>query len=103
MAPGGQFVVALAAAKLAAPLWLVFIKAIVCGILIYAAVDQYKKEKEYAPLIAVPAFILVGAEHSIADICFFMMAGCFSIEAIIFITVVALGNAVGSLFWRFLT
>ena len=39
IAPGGQFVVSLAAAKLAAPLWLVFIKAIVCGVLIYAAVD----------------------------------------------------------------
>lgn len=97
------FVTALVAAKLSTPLGLVLIKSIICGILIYAGVDQYKKNKDYAPLVIVPAFILVGAEHSIADICYFIIARIFSVEVVIFILIVAIGNAIGSLLWRFLT
>jgi formate/nitrite transporter FocA (FNT family) len=88
------------ATKLSISLWLVLIKAIICGILIYAAVEQYKQGKEYAPALAVPAFILCGAEHSIADLCFLMAAGVFNLEAIIFILVVAIGNGIGSLLTR---
>ena len=89
--------------KLSVSLWIVLIKGIVCGVLIYAAVQQYKKGKEYAPALAVPAFILCGAEHSIADLCFLMAAGIFNLEAIIFICVVAVGNAIGSLAIRAIT
>lgn len=98
-----SFAISIAAAKLSVPLYLVFIKAIICGILIYAGVDQYKKHKDYAPLVIVPAFILAGAEHSIADICYFIIARSFSLEVILFILIVAIGNAIGSLLWRFLT
>lgn len=101
--PFSQMAADMAAAKLALPLWLVFVKAIICGILIYAGVDQYKKQKQYAPIIAVPAFILAGAEHCIADICYFIMARTISIEVIVFILVVVIGNAIGSLLWRFLS
>lgn len=101
--PPGAIVVGITANKLATPLFYAFMKAIICGILIYAGVDQYRKQKEYAPLIAVPAFILAGAEHCIADLCYFIMARCFTIEALIFIIIVAIGNAIGSLLWRRLT
>ena len=100
---GNAAAITIASAKLAQPLWLAAIKAIFCGILIYAGVDQYKKGKEYAPIIAVPAFILLGAEHSIADLCFFFAAGAFTPQAALFILIVAVGNAIGSLFWRAIT
>lgn len=101
--PPGPVVAGIAAAKLSTHLIIVFFKAVICGILIYAGVDQYRKQKEYAPLVAVPAFILAGAEHCIADICYFIMARCFTLEALIFIFIVAIGNAIGSILWRRLT
>lgn len=100
---GNAAAITIASAKLAQPLWLAAIRAVLCGILIYAGVDQYKKGKEYAPIIAVPAFILLGAEHSIADLCFFFAAGAFTPQAALFILVIAIGNAIGSLLWRAIT
>lgn len=84
-------------AKLQDNLIMVFFKAIICGMLIYAAVDQFKKGREYAPLIAVPAFILCGAEHCIADICFFISAGVLTWNFVPFLLVVIVGNSMGSL------
>ena len=90
-------------AKLAVPPIIVFIKAIICGVLIYAAVDQYKRGREYAPIIAVPAFILCGAEHCIADICFFIAAGLPMFEFLPFISIVVIGNSIGSLLFKYAT
>lgn len=86
--------------KLEANLFIVFIKAVLCGILIYAAVEQYKLGISYAPIIAVPAFILCGAEHCIADICFFIAAGDWRLDFIPFIFIVIFGNSVGSILFR---
>lgn len=78
-----------------------FVKAIVCGILIYICVAQHKVQPSAASIlitvIAIPAFILGGAEHSVADICFMLAARDFSLQSLLFILVVAAGNAVGSL------
>ena len=93
----------LVATKLAQPFWTVCVKAIFCGILIYACVDAFKQGVKFSPLIAVPAFIIMGAEHSIADACFIIAAGAFTPTALAFIIFVALGNAVGSLLWRVIT
>lgn len=83
------------------PLYVVFAKAIVCGVLIYVCVHQHTINREpigiLTTLVAIPAFILCGAEHSIADICFMIAAREFSLKGLMFILVVALGNAVGSL------
>jgi formate/nitrite transporter FocA (FNT family) len=88
--------------KLSTLWYVVILKSIICGILIYAAVDQYKKGKEYAPIIAVPAFILCGAEHCIADMCFAIAAGTiFTWPVIGFIFLVALGNSIGSILFRY--
>lgn len=93
----------LIAAKLEVSLIEVFVKAVICGILIFVAVEQYNQGREYAPMIAVPAFILCGAEHCIADICFLIASRTFTIEFIPFILVVILGNSIGSLITRFAT
>ena len=83
------------AAKLACPLGYVFGKAIVCGLIIYICVEQ--KKKPYFTIIGIPAFILCGAEHSIADICFVFASRHVSWQEIGFLLVVALGNAVGAI------
>ncbi len=87
--------------KLQAPLYEAFLKGVVCGILIYISV--VKKENIIVTLIAVPAFILSGAEHSVADICFIFAAREFSFEAVFFVFTVVLGNAVGSIGFSLLT
>lgn len=100
--PGlGSAAATLVSAKLALPLWQVAVRAFICGILIFLAVDQFR-ERPYAPILCVPAFIFAGAEHSIADMCFILAAHAFTLEAIIFTFVVILSNALGSiLFYQF--
>lgn len=87
--------------RLDTPLYVVFAKALMCGILIYICVHLHKKHSAptniLATLVAIPAFILGGAEHSIADICFMLAARSFTWKGVIFIFIVALGNAAGSL------
>ena len=76
----------------------VLFKGICCGILVFIAVDQYKTKKSYIALfVCIPAFILAGFEHSIADMYFFSSAGMFSLDSLIFILIVILGNAIGCL------
>lgn len=87
-------------AKLAIPHWLVFGKSIMCGALIEFCVAQNKKQNALLTviscLVAIPAFILGGAEHSIADICYMISCGGWSFNGLLFITIVALGNIVGA-------
>jgi formate/nitrite transporter FocA (FNT family) len=76
----------------------VLFKGICCGILVFVAVDQYKTKKSYIALfVCIPAFILAGFEHSIADMFFFSSAGIFNLDSLIFILIVILGNAIGCL------
>ena len=83
------------------PIYVVFAKAVVCGMLIYVCVHQHKTNSRevsiMTTLVAIPSFILGGAEHSIADICFMFAARQITLEGITFILIVAIGNAVGSL------
>ena len=75
-----------------------FIKATMCGILMYIAVDIYKNKNSILGIfLAVPVFILSGFEHSIANIGYFSIANMFSIDVIIFILISILGNSVGAL------
>jgi formate/nitrite transporter FocA (FNT family) len=84
--------------RLAADSFIVFFKAILCGMLVFIAVDQYKTKKSYLALfICIPAFILAGFEHSVADMFFFSSAGLFNLDSLVFILTVILGNAIGCL------
>ncbi len=85
-------------AKLALPLTAAFIVAIFCGMLMYLAVALYKeKQTVWGILFCVPVFILSGFEHSVADMFYFAAAGIASLEALIFIVVVIIGNGVGGM------
>ncbi len=83
-------------AKLAQPLPLVFISAVFCGILMYAAVAIFKEKGSMAGIVfCVPVFILSGFEHSIADMAYFWVGRNGGVAAVIFTFVVILGNSVG--------
>lgn len=88
--------------KISQPFYLVFFKAFLCGLLIYTAVELYNKGTKIAPLLIVPSFILSGAEHCIADICFIFSTHYWSWDSLFFIILVILGNSIGSLFLDFL-
>ena len=80
------------------------IRAIFCGILIYLAVEIYKKHKSIAGIVfCIPVFILSGFEHSIADMFYFAASGIVSLKAFGFIWTVILGNTVGGMLLPFLT
>lgn len=91
---------AIIANKLSAPLFLTFIRAMLCGVLIYVAVEGYKANNSLITLISIPSFILLGAEHSIADFCFFIAARYISWDSILFLLTVIIGNALGSIIFH---
>lgn len=87
----------LVATKLVAPIWSVLIKSIICGFLMYIAVEAFKKQQPYLTVLSVMSFISLGAEHSIANICFFLSAQIFDLYGVVFILINILGNAVGAI------
>lgn len=87
----------LAAAKLALPIGIVFLKAFLCGTLIYIAVIAYRRSQWYITPFAVASFILCGAEHCIADACYFIGARIFTLQTVGFLLVTILGNAAGAI------
>ena len=88
----------LAEAKLAQGYFKGFLRGIFCGILIYVAVYIFKSKKTPLGIIlGIPAFIISGYEHSIADMFYFAASGVASIEAFGYIMLIVLGNSVGGL------
>lgn len=79
----------------------VFILAIFCGILMYIAVNNFKKSESYlvkclSVIICVVVFIIAGFEHSIANMFYISLAHTWSIKAVISILFMILGNACGA-------
>lgn len=91
-------VVNIVAAKLEKAPLEVFVDGVLCGVLIFICVDIFKKKNTpLAILFCVPTFILCGFEHSIADMFYVFNARNFSLNSLIFLILVVLGNAVGGL------
>lgn len=77
--------------------WQTLLRGIGCGILMYVAVGLFKEKKTPLGIVfAIPAFILAGFEHSIADMGYFAIAGMYSWKALGFIWIVILGNSIGA-------
>lgn len=74
-----------------------------CGAMMYLAVDGYKIKNNLLLLIfPVMIFILCGFEHSVADMLYLGCAGeLYTLRGLAFIGLVAVGNAVGALFFSF--
>ena len=83
--------------KLSVSLLLAFVRAVVCGGLIYSAVKCHKENKDYMVVACVMGFILCGAEHCIADLCFAIATGVMSFKIFLFLTIVTLGNSLGAI------
>ncbi len=89
---------ALCAGKFAQTGLQTFLRGLFCGVLMYLAVSIYLDRKDIVGILfCIPVFILSGFEHSIADMFYFAAAGIFSLEAIVFVALVVLGNSVGGM------
>lgn len=88
----------LAAGKLSQPLWSVLVRGIGCGVLIYVAVEVWKRHQSMlGVLIAVPTFILCGFNHCIADAFYFAVADDVGAAGVLYILVVIAGNSIGGI------
>lgn len=81
------------------------VRSVLCGMLMYVAVDSYRNVAGAARylgiLLCVPAFILSGLEHSVADMFYFALAcmhahGQLLAQSMLFIIIASLGNALGA-------
>jgi nitrite transporter NirC len=89
-------------AKLQIPLYLVLLRSMGCGFLMYIAVDGYKRTKNIISIVCcIPAFILAGFEHSIADLFYVCCSGILNWQVVGFIVLVIFGNALGALWHKF--
>lgn len=88
---------ALVQAKLDNGIVQVFFLSVLCGVMMYLAIDNYSKSKNIAFIILpVMIFILSGFEHSIADMFYFHLAGAYSGKAFVYLAVMAAGNGIGA-------
>lgn len=88
----------LVANKLDLEWYSVLFRGVFCGMLMFIAVDFYKQRNSFLALVfCVPVFILAGFEHSIADMFYFCSAGVYSMEALVFIVIVIIGNGIGGM------
>ncbi|MBQ3012461.1 MAG: formate/nitrite transporter family protein [Clostridia bacterium] len=89
---------AICASKLTQSFGQTLIRGIFCGILMYLAVSIYRDKKTVVGILfCVPVFILAGFEHSIANMFYFAAAESFSLDTVVYILVVVLGNTIGGM------
>ena len=84
----------------------ILILAIFCGMLMFIAADGYKQIKNpagqmLAIFLPVVVFILSGYEHCIANMFYFTVAKVWSLNTVVYLLVMTLGNAVGGMFIPF--
>ena len=80
----------------------ILVLSIFCGIIMYIAVNNYKKEssdigKYIIILMGVMAFILCGFEHCVANMFYFSIAGVWNLKVFLYLLVMVLGNSIGSI------
>lgn len=88
--------------KLNDNLFSIFILSILCGVLMYIAVNNYKKinneiGKYSCIFMCVMVFILCGFEHSVANMYYISVANLLSLKSLLYILIMILGNSVGSI------
>lgn len=79
-----------------------FLLGMLCNIFIFIAVDGYKNNQheiaKYAAIfLGVVGFILCGAEHCVADMFYYHVAGAWSADMVIRLLVITAGNAAGGI------
>lgn len=91
------------AAKFGDDLLSIFILAFFCGMLMFIAADGFKNienpvGKVLAVFLPVMAFILSGYEHCVANMFYFTVAQVWSLNTVLYLIVMTLGNAAGGMF-----
>lgn len=76
--------------------------AILCGIMMYIAVEGYKRvpndiAKVFLVIFSAMIFLMAGFEHSLANIYYFMLSGTFELKAFLYVLIMLLGNAIGAI------
>ena len=89
----------LCASKLEQGYGFALLRAFLCGILVFLAVDIYRNNNKstIGILLCIPAFIICSYEHSIADMFYFAASGIASGKALLYIIIYILGNSLGGL------
>ncbi|WP_312059589.1 formate/nitrite transporter family protein [Anaerotignum sp.] len=100
--PISQRVAGIAAVKLGDNFMSIFLLAILCGMLMFIAIDAYRNiegstMKALAIFIPVMVFILSGFEHVIANMFYFSLSKAWDGHCFLAILVMTLGNSVGGL------
>ena len=77
-----------------------FILAIFCDIMIYVGVEGYKSiphefGKYLALFFGVTVFVICGFEHCVANMFYFTVGQAWSVEAVFYLLIMTIGNAVG--------
>ena len=78
----------------------IFVLSVMCGLLMFLAVDGYKTindslGKYLAVFLGVIVFILCGFEHSIANMYYFSVANVWNTQVFGYLGIMILGNAIG--------
>lgn len=81
-----------------------FLLAIICGMFVFIAVDIYKRKGGVLGVIGIlfptAAFVLIGAEHCIANMFYYSAANAWNWNLVLNILVVTIGNSLGALILR---
>ncbi|MBR7186154.1 MAG: formate/nitrite transporter family protein [Clostridia bacterium] len=94
----GEYALEMCTGKLAQGYGFGLLRGVFCGLLVYLAVDIWRNNKSTVGiLMCIPAFILSGFEHSIADIFYFAASGMVSGEAFLYLIMIIIGNSIGGL------
>ena len=79
----------------------IFILAIFCGIIMYLAVDLFKRLGDFGKymgiFMGITVFILAGFEHCVANMYYFSAANMWTWKTVLYVLVMILGNSVGSI------
>ncbi len=89
-------------AKLDSTWYSILIMSMMCGVMIYIAVEGHKRckysiGKFIFAFMPIMLFILAGFEHVIANVTYFTYAGIFSWKALLYFFLMFIGNAIGSI------
>lgn len=94
------------AAKLTVPYWKSFVSGIFCGLLMFLAVDVWKRGSKIGCFLYIPVFILSCFDHSVANSLYNGIAlgeNTFTAANVFFVLSVIAGNAAGGMIVPLLT
>jgi formate/nitrite transporter FocA (FNT family) len=80
----------------------IFILSILCGFLLYIAINNYKKVsgeigKYICIFLSIIIIIICGLKHSIFDMYYFILSNSLSAKALLYLLVMIVGNSLGSI------